>query len=85
MDRPRLLAEISTLRRRDARRHRHDIDNDVVAGFWEAGELPPLPPPTGAQAAVLDRLGPVGITIRGHDLAELLNPAYEVLTRAVEQ
>lgn len=36
------------------------------------------PAPVGA---VLDRLGPTGIEVRGHDLADLLRPAYEAMAR----
>ncbi|MDI1462871.1 SWIM zinc finger family protein [Catellatospora sp. KI3] len=54
---------------------------DELSGFWDAGPLPPLPPPgEGAAVGVLDRLGPTGVTVRGRDLAELLAPAYEAMT-----
>jgi uncharacterized Zn finger protein len=57
---------------------------DELSGFWDEGQLPPLPPP-GACAPVLDRLGPAGVTVRGSDLAELLAPAYEAMRRHDEQ
>ncbi|MEV4413258.1 SWIM zinc finger family protein [Catellatospora sp. NPDC049609] len=50
--------------------------------FWDAGELPPLPPVADLSADhVLRRLGPAGITVRGVDLAALLVPAYEAMVR----
>lgn len=84
MDRQQLLAEISAQRLSDAEIGTAEAVGgvDELNRFWDAGPLPPLPPPVDAAAAgVLERLGPVGITVRGYDLAELLAPAYEALTR----
>jgi uncharacterized Zn finger protein len=86
MDRQQLLAEISAQRLSDAEMGTAQAADAADAveelnGFWDAGGLPPLPPPVDTAATgVLGRLGPVGISVRGYDLAELLAPAYEALT-----
>jgi uncharacterized Zn finger protein len=88
MDRPQLLAAISAQRLSDAEIGTAEATDgvDELNGFWDAGPLPPLPPLAGtAVAGALERLGPAGITVRGRDLAELLAPAYEALTRRPEQ
>lgn len=57
---------------------------DLAESFWGGPE--PLPEPlhkvAGAQeGTLLDQLGPIGVTLGGKDLAVLLAPAYEALTR----
>ncbi len=55
----------------------------ALEGFWDAGELPPLPPVPDLPADhVLRRLGPTGIAVRGTDLATLLAPAYAAMAAA---
>ena len=57
---------------------------ELLDRYWGCpGELPaPLPPgPEQPPGAALDRLGPVGEQLRGRDLAELLRPAYEAMSR----
>ena len=85
MDREPLLAaiRIGTSGREapapDRRSHAlvHALDT-----FWAGGELPEPPPPTddADPGRVLRRLGPIGVTIGGTDLADLLLPAYEAMT-----
>ncbi len=66
---------------------RDEPDDDVVAlvdcldRFFAAGsELPAIPPSTGGSTcAVLDQLPPIGVTVRGRDLPDLLGPAYLAL------
>ncbi|MEU8003144.1 histone-like nucleoid-structuring protein Lsr2 [Catellatospora sp. NPDC049111] len=56
---------------------------DELRGFWTAGPLPEPPPadPT-AMTRLLQRLGPVGVTIgAGVDFAQALLPAYEAMVR----
>jgi uncharacterized Zn finger protein len=62
---------------------------DLVSTFWDCpAPLPGTGPAPAASApaaapvgAILDRLGPTGIELRGHDLADLLRPAYEAMAR----
>ena len=58
--------------------------DELTESFWLSPE--PLPEPlhkvAGAQeATLLDQLGPIGTTIGGQDLTELLGPAYAALKR----
>jgi uncharacterized Zn finger protein len=56
---------------------------DCLDGYFQpAGELPALPAQAVAAVAVdalLDQLPPVGLTLRGRPLVDLLRPAYEAL------
>ncbi|MEU8079520.1 histone-like nucleoid-structuring protein Lsr2 [Catellatospora citrea] len=55
---------------------------DELRGFWTAGPLPAPPPADPAAATrLLQRLGPVGHTVRGVDFAQALASAYEAMTR----
>jgi uncharacterized Zn finger protein len=55
---------------------------DCLDGYFQlAGELPSLPVQAVASVpvdALLDQLPPVGLTVRGRPLVELLRPAYQV-------
>ncbi|MGX7826826.1 SWIM zinc finger family protein [Actinokineospora sp. 24-640] len=45
--------------------------------FWAAGPVVPAPPPAaGNPGAVLDRLDPLPVIVRGRPLVEYLRPAY---------
>lgn len=44
--------------------------------FSMQGELPAASPPATSRAALLDQLPPLGLTVRGHSLTDLLRPAY---------
>ncbi|GIG07051.1 Lsr2 family DNA-binding protein [Catellatospora coxensis] len=60
-----------------------DGGEDELRGFWTAGPLPEPPPadPT-AMTRLLQRLGPVGVTVgAGVDFAQALLPAYEAMVR----
>lgn len=55
---------------------------DELRGFWTAGPLPELPPvDPDAAGRLLQRLGPVGHSVRGMDFAQALLPAYEAMVR----
>lgn len=50
---------------------------DCLGSFFELqGELPAASPPAAAGAALLDQLPPVGLTVGGQSLTDLLRPAY---------
>ncbi|MFC7613834.1 hypothetical protein ACFQV2_09930 [Actinokineospora soli] len=50
---------------------------DDPAAFWATGPVVPAPPPAAAApGAVLDRLDPLPVLLRGRPLTEYLRPAY---------
>ncbi len=58
--------------------------DDAIAEFWLPGpqpDQPPAEPPTLRPDALLDQLDPIGITIGGRALVDLLRPAYQALNR----
>lgn len=58
--------------------------DESIAGFWLPGPQPAPPPgepPVLRPDALLDQLDPVGVTVGGRDLADLLRPAYQALNR----
>jgi uncharacterized Zn finger protein len=88
-DRAALTRRLEALRDDDAWQEGEDEPQDVplsaliaADAFWRSpGELPePLAPKPDAPAgAILDRLGPVGRTLGGSDLRDLLRPAYQAM------
>jgi hypothetical protein len=44
--------------------------------FSVTGEIPPASPPVTASGSLLGQLPPAALSVRGHPLAELLQPAY---------
>ncbi|WP_028926604.1 SWIM zinc finger family protein [Pseudonocardia acaciae] len=52
--------------------------------FRLSGDLPPLVGTAAPVDALLDQLPPVGVTVRGRPLAELLRPAYRALDDALD-
>ncbi len=85
MDREPLLAAVrigTNGHQAPAADQRNHTLADSLGTFWTGGELPELPPSTGDPdpGRVLRRLGPIGVTLGGADLADLLLPAYEAMT-----
>jgi uncharacterized Zn finger protein len=62
---------------------------DTLARFWEAGpELEQVrvrPWAAEAPDAAIRQLGPIGVTVRGADLADLLAAAYRTLAAAAQR
>ena len=59
--------------------------DDGITEFWRPGPQPdasPGEPPVLRPDALLDQLDPIGITVHGRDLADLLRPAYRALPRS---
>ncbi|GAB4058955.1 SWIM zinc finger family protein [Catellatospora paridis] len=55
---------------------------DELSCFWTGGPLPATPPADPQAAArLLQRLGPLGLAVRGVDFAQALTPAYEAMVR----
>lgn len=53
---------------------------DCLDTFFLAVPLPPCPPPAATAAdALLDQLPTTGVSVRGHELVELLRPAYRAM------
>ncbi|MGQ0576801.1 MAG: SWIM zinc finger family protein [Pseudonocardia sp.] len=53
---------------------------DCLDSFFRAAPLPAAPPPAVTESdALLDQVPDPGVTVRGHDLVELLRPAYRTL------
>jgi uncharacterized Zn finger protein len=53
---------------------------DCLDRFWLAASPPPGPPPAPTPVdALVDQLPGIGITVRGHGIAELLRPGYRAL------
>jgi uncharacterized Zn finger protein len=58
--------------------------DDAIATFWLPGPAPDQPigePPMLRPDALLDQLDPIGVTVNGRDLADVLRPAYKALNR----
>jgi hypothetical protein len=56
----------------------------VLAEFWLPGPQPEQPlgeAPVLRPDALLDQLDPIGLTVDGRELADLLRPAYRALNR----
>lgn len=57
--------------------------DDAIAEFWLPGPPPEQPvgePPALRPDALLDQLDPIGISVGGRELADVLRPAYQALT-----
>jgi uncharacterized Zn finger protein len=86
-DRAALQRRLEALRDDEAWQEAEEEPQDeplarLVESFWRSGDALPEPlavrpdVPTGA---ILDRLGPVGVQLRGADLRDLLRPAYRAM------
>lgn len=55
---------------------------DALDGFWDQPKPLPRPVPRAPATpdAVLDRLPPLGLRVRGEDVTDLLRPAYRAIT-----
>ena len=86
-DRAVLLRRLEALRDDEAWQEAEEEPQDAplaqfVHDYWRAdAALPePLAPrPDAPAGAILDRLGPIGVQLRGRDLRDLLRPAYRAM------
>lgn len=82
-----LLRRLESLRDEEAWQEAEEEPQDaplgqLVAAYWGSGAGLPEPLPTRPDVpagAVLDRLGPIGLQLRGEDLRDLLRPAYRAM------
>lgn len=86
-DRGALLRRLESLRDEEAWQEAEEEPQDaplgqLVAAYWGSDAALPEPLPTRPDVpagAILDRLGPVGLQLRGEDLRDLLRPAYRAM------
>jgi uncharacterized Zn finger protein len=89
-DRAALLRRLEALRDEEAWQQSADEPQDaplaeLAAVYWGSPAPVPAalsPRPEVPAGAVLDRLGPLGRTLRGQDLIDLLRPAYKAMRGA---
>jgi uncharacterized Zn finger protein len=58
--------------------------DEAIEDFWRCGPQPEQPigeAPAPRPDALLDQLDPIGLTVDGRELADLLRPAYHALNR----
>jgi len=86
-DRAVLLRRLEALRDDAAWQEAEEEPQDAplaqfVDAYWQAGAALPeplAPHPDAPAGAILDRLGPLGVQLRGRELRDLLRPAYRAM------
>lgn len=85
-----LLRRLESMRDEEAWQEVEEEPEDVpltqlADAYWQSEATLPEPLPARSDVpagAILDRLGPIGLQLRGHDLRDLLRPAYRAMRGA---